>query len=328
MQKNKIHWDFISKELSLTHKQIQKHQKKLNWDLISKNQFLKKDTILQFSKKLNLIEVFKRNKVEEDVIKKLAKKLSKEAWEEIIISQSLSETFIKNNFHYLDKKLLLKHQVLPMDIIDIIILNKEENCSLRELWRIVSEHQELSFDMLSKYSKQLDWKLVSMHQNLDMEALDMFFDNLDLDLVCKHQILPIPFIRRYVKHLNWELLLQYQRIDNYLLLENSQYIKNNNKLKILIGKFQKVNSEVIKEFKLKINNPILAVVYGGYNNLPFVIYEKDPSSVLIPGKKTCSQTDANKFLKWAANNENPVNIELIDKVALCFETAELNSLSQ
>lgn len=99
--------------------------------------------------------------------------IKKEQWVDILINQSLSESFIREFQDKVIWTLISAKQKLSEDFI--------REFRNKVYWRLVSTYQKLSEDFIHEFQDKVDWLYISKYQKLSDEFIEEFKDRLNLD---------------------------------------------------------------------------------------------------------------------------------------------------
>lgn len=134
--------------------------------------------------------------------------------------------------------------------IDFIIEN--QNYGSPHYWRLVSKHQKLTQGVIKKYRDKLDWKELCRYQK------GIFDDK---------------FTEKMTKHIEW-----YELSYNTDLLSDA-FVETN------MIKFQKLNSEILFNYRKLTNNFILRNYYPSHN------YESGPNDLNLSANGNWTMTE-------------------------------------
>jgi hypothetical protein len=163
----------------------------------------------------------------------------------ISIYQKFSESLIRKLFYKLSWKNLLSHQILPVDIIEIIIFDSNRIIDNQDWFNICSK-QPITYEFIETYEHKIQWHPVSSNKHcVSFELIDKYSDKLIWQEITKHGInenilikytekfdficwsnisqftkLSLNFIKCFLEHLDLNIIFRYQSInDEYYIDE-------------------------------------------------------------------------------------------------------------
>jgi hypothetical protein len=162
----------------------------------------------------------------------------------ISIYQNFSEALIRKLFYKLSWKNLLSHQILPIDIIEIIIFDSNRIIDNQDWFNIWSK-QPITYNFIQNYEQKVQWHPVSSNKHcISFELIDKYYDKLIWQEVTKHGInerilikyihkfdnicwcnisqftrLSTEFIKCFLQHLDLNIIFRYQSINEYYIDE-------------------------------------------------------------------------------------------------------------
>ena len=102
--------------------------------------------------------------------------------------QKFSESLIRKLFYKLSWKNLLAHQILPVDIIEIIIFDSNRIIDNQDWFNICSK-QPITYEFIETYEQKIQWHPVSSNKHcVSFELIDKYYDKLIWQEVTKHGI--------------------------------------------------------------------------------------------------------------------------------------------
>lgn len=195
--------------------------------------------------------------------------------EYICIYQDLLEKTIRKCFKKVNWRLLLTYQILPVDLIEIIVetydlsnsdwnliwINPNINLDFliknidRAQWHIISSNKNLiSFQLIEKYGNRLSLHELTKH-GINEEIINYYLPKMDMICwinVSQFTKLSMVFIKTHIDKLNLQFLVNCQDIDE-MYLENiiKNRLEDNNYPMFFqaISLNQKLSHNFIKKYK-------------------------------------------------------------------------------
>ena len=165
--------------------------------------------------------------------------IKREQWEDISITQTLSENFIREFKDKVDWERISESQNLSESFI--------REFQYKVDWDWISKYQKLSEDFIREFQDKVDWFYISKYQNLSEPFIREFKDKVDWHCVLGYQKLSEDFIREFQDKVYWNYISVYQKLSESFIREFKDYVDW-----YYISKHQKLSNEFIDEFKDKL----------------------------------------------------------------------------
>lgn len=216
---NNIDWEIISESQFMTLEFIIKYKDKISWNLIGQNiklEYLFNDTF---------VDIFSDNNI----------------WDILIWSNNISKDYLINNINKLTYKQileLLEYKKLEEDIINIIL--KKYNNNL-DLYKIITENQDLSKEFIQNNISKLDIDIILENQKVDLDFIQANVENINKlsynDNLSENLLLDIYKIKNQFKdELDWDYISEYCDLTHKSLSEiselNKSLLLDNNNIKL------------------------------------------------------------------------------------------------
>ena len=228
---------------------------------------ISEETMLYFFDKLNWEEVLMHQKISETFVRNHLINIVRDQnlWSYLLRYQKLSEDFLIENFKYFQNN----------NLIDIIINQKVTDKFLNlafahfynlSFFLLIIKYQTLSNDFIIEHINNLDYfDVIKYQENLSNEVIEKIL-SIDkskkkqkklCNLILKYYNLPIDMLKKYFYKYNCEQIVAYQYNLPYEYIENHlQEIINCDKLDLiarLICK-NKLSIDIINKLKDKLTN--------------------------------------------------------------------------
>lgn len=195
--------------------------------------------------------------------------------EYICIYQTLSENTIRNSFNKIHWRLLLTYQILPFDLIEIIVDSYDLSNSD---WNLIWLNPNITLDFITKNIDHAQWHIISANKELiSLELIQKYGNRLSLHELTKHGIneqiieyylpkmdiicwinvsqftkLSMDFIKTHIDKLNLQFIINCQEIkESYLEEIIQKRLDDNNHTMFFqaISLNQKLSYDFIKKYK-------------------------------------------------------------------------------
>jgi len=166
--------------------------------------------------------------------------LSTVFWNYISKYQSLSDIFMFENINVINFKNIFQFQKLSETFITNISINLD-----KKHWKSISKYQTLSEDFIRKYRNNIDWYYVSKYQKLSDKFVIEFREKLNCVKVLKHQRIS-PYVIKsfnFLEYYEWKCISKYQKLTSDFIIEFYEKLHWD-----YISEFQIIEEHVIRKY--------------------------------------------------------------------------------
>jgi hypothetical protein len=237
-----IKWQDICKYQNLTIEFMEKNINNIDWEIISESQFMTLEFIIKYKDKISWNLIGQNIKLEylfNDTFVDLFS--DNNIWDILIWSNNISKDYLINNINKLTYKQileLLEYKKLEEDIINIIL--KKYNNNL-DLYKIITENQDLSKEFIQNNISKLDIDIILENQKVDLDFIQANVENINKlsynDNLSENLLLDIYKIKNQFKdELDWDYISEYCDLTHKSLSEiselNKSLLLDNNNIKL------------------------------------------------------------------------------------------------
>ncbi|NBU33975.1 hypothetical protein EB118_03155 [bacterium] len=157
-------WNVIWERQVFTSTFVQMYISHVNWYNLSTNKHLSEDIIQAYQEHLVWPEVTKHS-IHEHILVRYLHRLDHISWTNVSWYSSLSHDFIRKNIDFLDKRVILHTQYVPIDIIQTLV---EQDTNL---FSIVAKYQKLTLEFIVYYKNFLNVAHLRSNQKIPRRFL-------------------------------------------------------------------------------------------------------------------------------------------------------------
>ena len=192
---NKLNWDYLCLNPALTPALIEKYENKLNWDWLSRNPSLTPAFIEKYEDKLYWDWLSQNPALTPALIEKYENNLE---WYELSENPALTPALIEKYEDKLDWSSLSENPALTPALIE-----KYEN---KLDWDMLSANPSLTPALIEKYENKLDWDELSLNPSLNPALIEKYEDKFYWGRLSRNPSLTPAFIEKYEDKLDWSNL--------------------------------------------------------------------------------------------------------------------------